>query len=295
MNTPPLISWDAIEASLQTLTETPGGYTTARRGIITLPDARKLFVKIGHDDLTSEWAHREILVYRFLQRQDFPFMPALLAVNDSETAFAIQPLQDTWDWSDNWTTERLDQTLKAMDVLAKVVLGDQDRLLFEKSFVSETADGWRPLSEDDESQRLLRTKLAAAGRSDLADSLDFNQHAQRSVRFIFECTALVHNDVRADNCAWNPRQQLVKLIDWNWAQLGDRRIDVGAFLVHVHKTGFDIANYRHKLDKEALHWLAGFWLKSASEPLLEGSSERAALRDYQLASGITAFDLAQSL
>jgi len=105
----------------------------------------------------------------------------------------------------------------------------------------------------------------------------------------------VHNDVRADNCAWNQQQQTVRLIDWNWAQLGDRRIDVCAFLVHVHKTGFDIANHAHRLNKEALHWLAGFWFKSAAQPLLEGSSERAVLRDYQLASGITAFDLAQSL
>lgn len=47
----------------------------------------------------------------------------------------------------------------------------------------------------------------------------------------------------------------------------------------------------HRLDKEALHWLAGFWFRVATQPMLDGGSERAALRDYQLASGITAFDL----
>ncbi len=295
MNTTTLIPWDAIEASLDTLAPTSGGYTTAIRGINTLPDGQKLFVKIGHDDLTKEWAHKEILVYRFLQKHAYPSIPALVAVNDDETAFALESLQGTWDWSDTWTTERLDETLAAMDALAAIVPDSQDQALFEKSFVSETAGGWRPLAENTEIQSILRTKLTAAGRQDLATSINFGEDAQRSSGLVLERTALVHNDVRADNCAWNKEQQAVKLIDWNWTQLGDRRIDIGALLVHVHKTGFDITSYTHRLDKEALHWLAGLWFRAATQPLLEGSSERAALRDYQLASGITAFDLASLL
>ncbi|HSX00558.1 MAG TPA: phosphotransferase [Patescibacteria group bacterium] len=295
MNSTLLTPWDTIEASLQTLAPTSGGYTTAQRGIITSSDSQRLFVKIGHDDLTKEWAHKEILVYRFLQKHAYPFVPKLVAVNSDETAFALEPLQDTWDWSDTWTTERLDKTLEAMDALAVIIPDGHDCALFEKSFVSETADGWRPLADDTELQGILRTKLVAAGRQDLVDTINFGEHAQRSSEFMFERTALVHNDVRADNCAWNKAQQTVKLIDWNWTQLGDRRTDVGALLVHVHKTGFDITNYIHRLDKEALHWLAGFWFRSASQPLLEGGSERAALRDYQLASGVTAFDLAQQI
>lgn len=82
----------------------------------------------------------------------------------------------------------------------------QDRALFEKSFVSETADGWRPLAEDVQLQAVLRSKLSAAGRQDLVDAINFDEHAERSAGFIFERTALVHNDVRADNCAWNKDQ-----------------------------------------------------------------------------------------
>jgi thiamine kinase-like enzyme len=295
MKTIQKISWNDINSSIGTLIETSGGYTTAQRGIITLPNQEKLFVKIGHDDLTKQWAHKEIQVYRFLQKYNFPFIPGLLAVNNEETAFALEPLQTGWGWTDNWTIERLDKTLEAMDDLAEIVPDDQDKLLFEKSFISETANGWRPLSEDSELQRVLHAKLIAANRQDLANGINFTEHAQRSLKFMFERTALVHNDVRADNCAWSEELKTVKLIDWNWAQLGDRRIDVGAFLVHVHKTGFVITNHLHRLDKEALHWLAGFWFKSATQPILDGSSERAALRGYQLASGVTAFDLAQSL
>ncbi|HSW74710.1 MAG TPA: phosphotransferase [Candidatus Saccharimonadales bacterium] len=288
-------SWSDIKAALPTLAETSGGYTTAQRGIIALPDSQKLFVKIGHDDLTKQWAHKEILVYRFLQRANYPFIPKLIAVNDDETAFALEPLQNDWDWSDNWTTERLDETLRAMDSLAEISLGSEYMPLFEKSFISETADGWRPLRESQELQHALCNKLIAVNRHDIADGLDFDANAQLSSKFIFERTTLVHNDVRADNCAWNESRRTVKLIDWNWAQLGDRRIDVNAFLVHVHKTGFGIKDHASRLDKAALHWLAGFWFKAATQPLLEGSAERVALRDYQLVSGIVAFDLAQNL
>lgn len=295
MKTIKTISWNDIEASSNTLVETSGGYTTAQRGIITLPNQEKLFVKIGHDDLTKQWAHKEIQVYRFLQKLSFPFIPDLLAMNDDETAFALQSLDDGWDWSDSWTIERLNETLKAMDDLAAIAPEGQDRKLFEKSFISETADGWRPLRESKELQRVLRDNLISVNRQELAGSINFDEHAQKSAGFVFERTALVHNDVRADNCAWNKELKTVKLIDWNWAQLGDRRIDVGAFLVHVHKTGFDISAYKDRLDKTALHWLAGFWLKSATQPLLEGGSEHAALRDYQLTSGVIAFDLAQNL
>ncbi len=295
MKTAHTLSWSDLESALSTLVETSGGYSTAHRGIVTLPGQQEVFVKIGSDDLTKQWAHKEVLVYRFLQKHNFPFIPALLAVNGDETAFGLEPLQAGWNWSDTWTTERLDQTLQAMDDLASIIPGSQDMPLFEKSFISETAGGWQPLREDSELQHILRTKLAAIHRQDLADGLDFAEHDHKSASFVFERTALVHNDVRADNCAWNKELKTVKLIDWNWTQLGDRRIDVGSFLVHVHKTGFDITNYMHRLDKQALHWLAGFWFRSATLPLLEGSSERAALRDYQLASGVTAFDLAQSL
>lgn len=292
MNT---ISWSDIKAALPTLVETSSGYTTAQRGIVTLPESQKLFVKVGHDDLTKQWAHKEILVYRFLHKVRYPFIPKFIAANDDETAFALEPLENDWDWSDNWTVERLSKTLGAMDSLAEISPHSEDTPLFEKSFISETADGWHSLRESQDLQQILRDKLVAVNRNDLAGELDFVANARLSSKFIFERTALVHNDVRADNCAWNESQQAVKLIDWNWVQLGDRRIDVGAFLVHVHKTGFDIKDYSDRLDKAALHWLAGFWFKSATQPLLDGSSEHAKLRDYQLASGIVAFDLAQSL
>ncbi|MDR3547707.1 MAG: hypothetical protein P4M11_05480 [Candidatus Pacebacteria bacterium] len=100
--------------------------------------------------------------------------------------------------------------------------------------------------------------------------------------------------MRADNCAWNKDKREVKLVDWNWLELGDRRIDLAASLTHVQNSGFDVLkSYSDRLDPEALNWMAGFWLNAASQPIWEGGPEK--LRDTQLQAGLTALRLAKEL
>lgn len=51
-----------------------------------------------------------------------------------------------------------------------------------------------------------------------------------------------------------------------------------------------LPKYADRLDAGALHWMAGFWFKSAAKPIWEGGPEH--LRDFQLLAGLTALDLA---
>lgn len=139
-------------------------------------------------------------------------------------------------------------------------------------------------------------KMHASGRDTLADTLDFSNMAMQSARFLFRNDSLVHNDVRADNGAWNSSLEAVKLIDWNWAQISDRRIDTNSLLVHVHRSGFDVINqHADRLDVDALQWLAGFWLHGAAEKDVHTTSEVATLGDYQLLSGMAALELCSKL
>src|SRR6266702_8906836 len=116
------ISWGDIEKSIETLTKVDGGFSSAHRGIVTLLDGTRAFVKVGVNDPTKKWARKEIEVYRFLQRYTYPFIPQLLAHTNNETSFALEALtpEDGWNWSDEWTEERLAKTLEAMDVLAAI-------------------------------------------------------------------------------------------------------------------------------------------------------------------------------
>ena len=68
------INWGDIEKSIGTLRRVDGGFSSASRGIVTLSDGTRAFVKVGVNDPTKKWARKEIEVYRFLQRHTYPFI-----------------------------------------------------------------------------------------------------------------------------------------------------------------------------------------------------------------------------
>lgn len=293
------MQWRDIEKKLHTLEEAKDGFTLTRRGVITLSDGTKVFVKIGIDDQTSAWANKEVAVYEFLAEHNFISMPKLVAHNKDKTGFAIEALlpEAEWDWTNTWTYERLEATLLAMDALAAIAPAPDDRNFFAVKLISEESDGWRRLAASAAKQQVLLKKMRSKGHTSLADSLDIGAMAAQSAGYNFDYNCLVHNDVRSDNCAWNPHQKTAKLIDWNWTQLGDRGIDVNALLVHVCKSGYDVfETHKERLNADALHWLAGFWFNHASSPLLPGGgSGPDSLRSRQLESGVLAFKLCDRL
>lgn len=287
------ISWSEIEENSKNLREVEGGFSPAHRGIVTLLDGMQVFMKVGVNASTKEWARKEIGVYRFLQRHAYPFVPRLFAHNYEETGFALEALTpgDGWNWSDDWTEERLARTLEAMDALAAIQPDGADREYFGNEMLNETNDGWQPLYASEELQYTLLEKLQSTNCNDIASVLNFSAEAERGANFLFQRDVLVHYDVRADNSPWNASQQAVKLVDWNWTQLGDRRIDLAALLVHVHKAGLNVTRSAgDRLDADALHWMAGFWFKAAATPIWPGGPTH--LRDFQLQSAVIAWRLA---
>ncbi|HSX01856.1 MAG TPA: hypothetical protein VLI05_00920 [Candidatus Saccharimonadia bacterium] len=290
------LTWNDIEHRLSGLRPVGGGFSITQRGLLSLNDGRHVFIKIGLQDDTKHWVKKEIAVYRFLQHQGYPHIPELVAVNNDETGFAITSLatEDGWDWSGSWTHARLDATLAARDALAAITPTGADRAYFSRQTIGRHNEGWVPLLASPELQATLRAKLRAAGHDDLAARLNWAREAERSQAFEFRDDALSHNDLRADNCAWNARLAAVKLVDWDWMHLGDGRLDVAATLVHVQQSGLAVMT-RHagRLDANALHWLAGYWLRSAATPIWSGGQAR--LRDLQLQSGLTALELARQI
>lgn len=287
------LSWRTIEENINDITNVTGGFSPAKRGLVHLPSGGVVFIKIGVNDSTKQWAKKEVAVYRFLEKHSFPYIPKLLATNSDETAFALEALTEDWDWTDTWTNERLNKTFESMDVLASIKPKAAEEALFKQKTISEKDDGWGPLATSAKLQAALKSKLQSVGLQDLAELLDFSAMANRSAHFTFRSDVLVHNDVRSDNCAWNAKTGEVKLVDWNWTQIADLRIDTAALLVHAKKAGLDIAEYEDRLDSDALHWIAGFWFRSAATPIWPNGPDN--LRDFQLRSGITALSLADKL
>jgi Ser/Thr protein kinase RdoA (MazF antagonist) len=288
--------WQSIEQQLGDIKAVEGGFSQARRGLVTLPSGEEIFVKVGLHENTKKWAKKEISVYRFLETHQFPSAPRLIATNTDETAFALEAFTpaDGWDWQDNWDEDRLVATIRAMDDLAAIELDDKECLFFSESSISQDSNGWLPLLSSAEKQEVLKSKLHGIGAEDVANIIDYTDDAERSKAYQFADNTLVHYDLRADNCAWNADLMQVKIVDWNWTQLGDRDIELAATLTHIQKSGFDLpAELVKRLNADALHWMAGFWFNAAATPIWDGGPEH--LRDFQLLAGITALRLEKKL
>lgn len=289
--------WQEIEKVMHTLENPTGGFSPAHRGIVTMSDGMKVFVKTVGADENKRWIQKEIAVYLFLLKHNYAYVPKLLACNAELTGFALEALTTSngWNWADTWDEARVDATLHAMDELATITPSEEEKEQFGTKSISKATDGWQYLRNDPGKQTLLRKKLLAGGRETLAATLDIQAMANRSAMYPFKDDIVVHHDIRADNCAWHPQTHTVALIDWEWAQLGDRTIDRNAMLAHVYKSGLQVlTGYRDLLDPAALEWLAGFWLNASTNPLPAGSHNQH-VRSYQLASGIAALDLAAKL
>jgi Ser/Thr protein kinase RdoA (MazF antagonist) len=282
------IDWDRVINQLEPVS---GGHSSAHRGIHKQPDGRKVFVKIGDDEREKTWAMREVAAYKFLAKHQYSHCPNLLAHKNDNTAFAIELLDpaEGWNWGNHWTNERLNSTLSALDDLAKIVPTDGERTWLKLSDgINNDANGWVKLFNNPQQQAYLKNHFRDPEVEVVLAKLD--QQVDQSKTFIPKENVLVHYDVRADNCGWNEKTNEVKLIDWNWLQLGDRKLDLASFLTHVHQNGVAVTKVvPERLDNVALQWMAGFWLEAASKPIWINGPKT--LRKKQLKSALTALSL----
>lgn len=274
------------------------GYTQAKRGFVTLFDGTVLFVKIGSDDETKKWIQKEIDVYQFLSAHNYLPIPKLLSINNESTGFALEYLDanNNWKWETTWTNARLQATIDAMDALAGVAKDNLPESVLKIRMINELGNPWQMFANDLATQDRLRLKLKEANKHTLATKICNDTFLKQNFTFDLPQDTLVHYDIRRDNCAWNANTKQVKIIDWNWLQLGNREIDMNALLVSVAASGFKLTPpFKSKLNKNALLWLAGAWFSASIEPITNSTSETSSLRSYQLESAITAYELAAHL
>jgi hypothetical protein len=288
------MDWQIIQERPDALLPVEGGFTKAIRGIFTTPQNRKVFVKIGVDPITKTWAKKEIDVYKSLQACGYKYIPKLISINDDECGFALEYLgsENGWEWETPWTDHRLGATLRALDELATLPRSAVAPGLLEDDEDDINVNPWQMCRIDQASEALLNKRLHDVNRPDIAERL---KDLKSSLQFTPDSKVLVHYDVRRDNCAWNPRLETVKLIDWNWLRFGSQKIDVCALLVNAYKAGLSLKNFTDRLDYNALMWLTGYWLSSSIQPGSETMSDPAVLRSYQFDSAIAAYDLATEI
>ena len=277
------ITWDDVEAAMSTFVPTSGGYSIAKRGIVTLANGLRVFVKLATNQQTTEFINEEIKSYQWLRTKGYKHVPELLLSRPGEI---VLPDLSQLDWSENWTEKKLQRILAAMDELSALEITKKDRNILK---YVEIGNGWQELKDDPAKKDKLVQKLKAYPK--LVEALnkrldDFmricNEYYNARDQFV-----LIHADVRADNFAYDEKNEKVWLADWNWMGLGRKGFDDVGLLVSVARSGFDVDSFcPERIDKMAALCLAGFWLSRCMNKIWEGGDP--GLRDFQFESGLQA-------
>lgn len=267
-------SWTTeIEPHLNTMQNVVGGFTPAKRGVVTLDDGTRVFVKMATDENTTKWLKKEIKAYKKLLSAGYKHIPKLLAVSDDEKGIAIEFLEGA-SFENVWDKDKLEAVVKAQEALKDFkseFIGDDD---FKSNDVAELDNKWPRLLKES-NIKLINQKFEKLGVPDLQFSEDqLREYASLNEDWELNEDTLIHEDIRADNFGYDPRSKEGKLIDWNWLCIGDESLDTTPLFVDILKGGFDPYEYHpEKYDKNMVAYLISFWLDSILE-MDEDASER---------------------
>lgn len=235
------------------------GFTSAYTGLVTLADGSLVFVKCAMDENSAHWARKELKAYKELQAAGYDYIPRLLAANAEGTAFATQALIG-YDFSPQWNNDKLHAVVRARkDLKAARYLfeADQD---FSMRKVVGVQDRWPMLLDSNvlgRANQILRQSQGVSVSGVMVErcvAVMQNWHVRQDT--------LVHDDLRADNFAYDPQTKTGKLIDWSWLCVGDDALDVASLCVGIENSGFDVYGmYPDLFDEQAIISTLGYWLE----------------------------------
>jgi len=266
--------WDKdIEPYLDTLQVVEGGYSSARRGIVTIAGGKRVFVKMAlQDDLMTKWLRKEVKAYRILNQAGYPYIPKLLSYSDDESAMAIEYLEDA-SFESVWDDDKLDAIIKAQVALRSYkdyFAGDPD---FALDSVVDREVKW-PIILSGNNIEIINQKLAKL-KAGFGLSKELVLELQKSDEgWFIKSDTLVHQDIRADNFGYYVDQKTGKLIDWNWLCLGDESLDRTPLFVNMYMHGFDpYRAHPGAYDPKMLAYMVSFWI----DQILMGNEDSSPL------------------
>ena len=276
-----IYNWELdIEPHLKTMQDVSGGFTPAKRGIVTLEDGAEVFVKIATDEDTAKWLRKEIKAYQKLIAIGYRYIPILLSFKDDESAMAIEYLAGC-NFENIWNKDKLDAVVKAQESLGHLTSAFKDDDNFKSDDVMDLGLKW-PLLLDGDNLVKVNQKLSKLGFNINFSREQIKLYQERHKSWSLKKDVLVHQDVRADNFGYDPITKEGKLVDWNWLSVGDASLDTTPLFVSMYKDGFDAYEYHpEKYDEKMIIYLVGFWLASILHGDEDSSDREWRMRETQ--------------
>jgi aminoglycoside phosphotransferase (APT) family kinase protein len=126
-----------------------------------------------------------------------------------------------------WRRDELDRALAAIESLADALTPSPIACEPAREQLCELFIGWQSFAADE----AAAARLAPEWRERLADLVALEQEWPAAV----EGDSLVHLDIRGDNMLFT--EEAVFIIDWPWATIGPKWLDLAAFLPSVAMHG----------------------------------------------------------
>lgn len=242
-----------------------GGYTLAKRYIVSFDDRSSAFAKIATNEDTANWLRAE---HNFYSQSEHDFHPKMLGWKDekNETFLLLEDLSHA-EWSYKWTENRIKSVLEGLKQISSVQPPKNlpsirklhsDLFCWELIVNNPSIFVESGLAEKD----ALRKKLPAL--KELADSANI------------EGASLVHMDIRSDNTCFVGNKAV--FIDWNHACIGNPKIDTLFWLPSLHLEGGP-APWDFKINEpELLAQILGYFVYNSS---LEVPHQGSDLRNFQ--------------
>ena len=205
---------------------TRGGYTPARRWIVTLEDGRTAFVKVATDELTASWIRDEHVTYSLLRGA--PFMPGYVGwADDGEhPVLALEDLSGA-TWPPPWDRAMVDAVLASLQAVAATP--PPEGTPFAADDAREIGGGWEEVVRDPSPF----LSLGLCEPAWLGSHLTALRAAAADAPFAGE--ALLHLDVRSDNICLHDGRAV--LVDWNLVTVGNPQLDVAFWLPSLEAEG----------------------------------------------------------
>lgn len=261
-----IVSWQSVA----------GGFSAAGLWIIETATGDTWFVKAATTDDTARFLRAEMMIYGELEA---PFLPRITAWQDDDhRPFLVMEDLSQWHWPPPWDSSHIHAVLQTCAAIAAIppptLLGGIDASLLA-SYWPGIAAGPEPIHA-----------LGVASPAWFEQAVPSLIAAEESA--VLSGESLVHSDIRSDNLCMKHGQ--VKVIDWNWACVGNPAFDVVAWLPSLRLEGGPVPWDLLDGGAPLVARLAGFFLHHATLP--PNPMVRPDLRSFQRAQGAVALEWA---
>lgn len=248
------------------------GYTPAGRLVATFAGGDTLFVKLATDELTAGWLRDERRVYESLNGSFIPRCHGW--EDDGERPMLLLEDLSAAHWPPPWSREQIESLLDTLRRVSASSLEGAPRLGAD----STLKRGWRMVADDP--APFLGLGLASPAWLDralplLLDALD---------RLVLEGESLLHCDVRSDNVCFVGGRGV--LVDWNWACIGNPRVDIGAWLPSLRMEGGPLPESILPDAPEMAAMISGFFARHAGLPGIPDAPFVRPLQRRQLSTAL---------